>query len=192
MKVNWQSASAAAVAIAASLVLATPGRAIDRAILQLLTDTVRYPVSPQLLQPATVSPGSSLVTSYTISQTDLTIPSLWWIQEQFGGNLLENWVAYPNQRGIARRIDLLVDQQNWRQAGYANRYGFVNRFGTEARAFGFNLRVFNQQEELLGAYICQPSENSEFPSCNIFLDSIAPGALQGSGSPFDTLLPPVP
>jgi len=42
-------------------------------------------------------PGASLndgvITADTISQSELTIPSLWWAKEQFGG--FDNWLAYP-------------------------------------------------------------------------------------------------
>jgi len=45
-----------------------------------------------------LKPGASLNdgvrTADTISQSELTIPSLWWAKEQFG-KLFDNWLAYP-------------------------------------------------------------------------------------------------
>jgi len=38
--------------------------------------------------------NDGVITADTISQSELTIPSLWWAKEQFGW-LLDNWLAYP-------------------------------------------------------------------------------------------------
>jgi hypothetical protein len=99
-----------------------------------------------------------IITKDTICQTGLTIPSLWWADEQFGDKLLDNWLAYPDEK----RIDLVVNRQIWGLMDYYQRYAFVHRMGTVVRETGdpgetgYNLRVFNRQEpELcLASYTC--------------------------------------
>lgn len=101
---------------------------------------------------------TNIITKDTICQTGLTIPSLWWADEQFGDKLLENWLAYPDEK----RIDLVVNRQIWGLMDYYQRYAFVHRMGTVVRETGdpgetgYNLRVFNRQEpELcLASYTC--------------------------------------
>ncbi|MEM9539325.1 MAG: hypothetical protein AAGA60_07410 [Cyanobacteria bacterium P01_E01_bin.42] len=92
-----------------------------------------------------------VITSTTISQESLTIPSLWWRQDQFGDTkLLQNWLAFPEKK----RIDLLVNRQLWSQMDYLDRYSFVNHFGTTARYYGYELRVFDRQPKCLAIYNC--------------------------------------
>jgi len=104
---------------------------------------------------------TDVVTKDTICQTHLTIPSLWWADEQFGNKLLENWLAYPNEK----RIDLVVNRQRWGLMDYYERYAFVHRMGVLVRGngetgeAGYDLRVFNRQEPdiCLAAYACRDS-----------------------------------
>jgi hypothetical protein len=114
--------------------------------------------------PSTPTPGS-VRTADTISQTGLTPPSLWWANEQFGDKLLDNWCAYPDQR----RVDLVVNRQIWSLLTYLERYEFVNHFGTVARDFNYNLRVFNQQKTLLATYTCDYSTTPA--RCNLWIDT---------------------
>jgi hypothetical protein len=101
---------------------------------------------------------TDVVSKDTICPTSLTIPSLWWADEQFGDKLLENWLAYPEEK----RVDLVVNRQIWGLMDYYQRYAFVHRMVTvvqetgETGDIGYNLRVFNRQEpELcLAAYTC--------------------------------------
>ena len=135
------------------------------------------PNCPPLEQEANSSPPStstsgSVRTANTISQTGLTPPSLWWANEQFGGKLLDNWCAYPDQR----RVDLVVNRQIWSLLTYLERYEFVSHFGTVARDFNYNLRVFNQQKTLLATYTC---DYSIIPvRCNLWIDSPIRAAFQ--------------
>jgi hypothetical protein len=108
------------------------------------------PINPQLLAG---KPEGNIITAKTISQQGLTIPSLWWAQEQFdpfGGRLITDWIAYPNQR----RIDLVVNRQLWSLLNYVDRYRFVNKFGTVAREYKYNLRIFDRQNKCLVTYAC--------------------------------------
>ncbi|MDB9314835.1 hypothetical protein PN462_17105 [Spirulina sp. CS-785/01] len=104
-----------------------------------------------------------LITEQTISQMGLTTPSLWWAQTQFGRDkLLQNWLAYPEQK----RIDLIVNRQLWGQMDYLAQYSFVNKFGTIAREYDYELRVFNRQPQCLAVYWC----NTETPNSRCEID----------------------
>ena len=128
-----------------------------------------------------IDPNDRVVTSNTISQDDLTNPSLWWAKEQFGGDLLSNWLAYPAQNGDSGRIDLLVNRQNWNSLDYIQQYEFVYHFGTDAMDRGYNLRVLNEQKQLLATYSCDfrivPTQ------CDIELDATSKSMIRG-GSQF--------
>ncbi len=126
----------------------------------------------------------AIVAANTVSQSDLTIPSLWWAQKQFGGALLNYWVAYSGTDGAPRRIDLLVDQQVWNGTSYIDRYAFITQMGETAKDFSYNLRVFTWRGDLLGAYVCDfspiaPADSqAASPQCNVFLGLSDPGAFQ--------------
>lgn len=113
-----------------------------------------------------MSPDNAAKADETISQYQLTIPSLWWAKEQFGGNLLDNWLIYPTRGTTAAQIDLIVNQQIWSLLDYLERYEFVNHFGTVARDYGYNLRVLNHQKELLATYTCDFSTNPQLCTIN--------------------------
>jgi hypothetical protein len=166
--------------------LSSPVWAIDRVTLDLLT----RPLEPALFRPnEPLDPR--IGTPDQISQTGLTPPSLWWKREQFDQNLLTYWLAYPAEAEIPGRVDLIVDQQLWGSYNYLQRYRFMNQFGTTARDFGYNMRVFNLQGELLGAHICQfngqfnsqPDAQNREPNCNIFLNPSGRGAFRGTATP---------
>ncbi|MBW4580741.1 MAG: hypothetical protein KME42_14340 [Tildeniella nuda ZEHNDER 1965/U140] len=110
-----------------------------------------------------LKPGNTptyVVTANSISLTQLTIPSLWWLREQiadeaaYGSNLLENWLAYPGGGNSVGRVDLVVNRQSWSLLDYLDRYAFIHTFGKAARDYGYNVRVFDGQATLLGASTC--------------------------------------
>lgn len=121
------------------------------------------PANLHLLQPDNVPTDGSIVTMRTMSQTEMTIPSLWWAQEQFGGKLLTHWMAYQGDDQTVRRVDLIINQPVWNAINYLQRYTFLNRFGTELREDGYNVRVLSvldrrtDEVEVLGMYVCEPS-----------------------------------
>lgn len=128
-----------------------------------------------------IDSNSQVVPSNTISPDSLTTPSLWWAKEQFGGDLLSDWLTYPAQNGESGRIDLLVNRQNWNSLDYIQQYEFVHHFGTDAMDRGYNLRVFNEQKQLLATYTC---DFSAIPTpCNIELDATSKSMIRG-GSQF--------
>jgi hypothetical protein len=158
-----------------------------------------YPVELELLDPDADLSNRNVVTDSMVSQETLTLPSLWWAQDQFGGKLLENWLAYPGSVGNPRRVDIVVDRQLWSLSTYLQRYSFVNHFGTATTEFGYSLRVFNDQGQPLASYLCDFSaldgddvdaladgtyefENME---CSVSLDSSGAGALRGRTNTFD-------
>lgn len=128
------------------------------------------PLDLQVLEKQTATQQMSVITAKTISQVGLTIPSLWWAQEQFGGKLLENWLAHPAQGERPARVDLIVNRQLWSLLDYLERYQFVNQFGTTASGYGYNTRIFNRRGNLLAGYTCNFSALVQ-PNCNIILDS---------------------
>jgi len=134
----------------------------------------REPLDVEQLD-AEVVDSDSVIRRDTISQTGLTEPSLWWAAEQFGGKLLENWLAYPQKR----RIDLVVNRQLWSLLTYLERYQFVNRMGTIARSYRYNLRVLDRQQPdfILAAYTCHFQIDPVL--CNVDLE-------RGSQSEFRT------
>ncbi|MGK7876122.1 MAG: hypothetical protein AB4426_23345 [Xenococcaceae cyanobacterium] len=119
--------------------------------------------------------AESVITNQTISETGITIPSLWWTKEQFdpfGGKLIDNWLAYQHER----RIDIVVNRQLWSLLNYMERYRFVNKFGTVAREHNYNLRVFNQQKKCLATYTCNFSTTPH--QCEIDFEPSVQNSLQ--------------
>ncbi|MEH2460116.1 hypothetical protein [Nostoc sp.] len=136
-------------------------------------------VPPSLAQPPSIpSPSSApleldlltkpkdhVITANTINPERLTVPSLWWAQQNSEKKLLDNWIAYPASDKEPARVDLIVNQQIWSLLEYVERYDFVNRLGSAARNFGYNVRIFNYQKEPLATYTC--NFNISPALCNI-------------------------
>ncbi|MGJ3248769.1 MAG: hypothetical protein ACFE0I_22185 [Elainellaceae cyanobacterium] len=142
----------------------------------LLNDSDAIPANP------------AIVTSDTFSQAEMTIPSLWWADDQFGGKLIENWAAYPITTGDSAHVDLVVNRQIWSLLSYLERYTVLSKFGTSARDFGYSTRIFNRQGEPLAAYLCTfPATvtTASMPSCQVNLDSSGAGAFRSRSNPFD-------
>jgi hypothetical protein len=110
-----------------------------------------------------------VITANTINQGQLTIPSLWWAKENSENKLLDNWIAYPVVGTQPARVDVIVNQQFWSILDYLERYNFVNRVGSLARNYGYNIRVFNYQQERLATYTC--NFNTSPTLCMIKIDS---------------------
>lgn len=111
------------------------------------------PLDIELLKPDSPHNGRDIVTANTISPTGLSVPSLWWAQEQLNeleGKLINNWIAYQDEK----RIDLVVNRQPWTLLDYLGKYRFINKFGAVARDNNYNVRIFNQQGQLLATYTC--------------------------------------
>lgn len=167
----------------------------------LTTDQIQIlfaePLDMRLFRPNSDRPlPANIVTSRDVSQVGLTLPSLWWAQQQYGGRLLENWAAFPAVGSAPPRVDVAVNEQVWGIYDYIERYSFVSRFGTEAQSYGYVTRVFNRQGELLSAFLCDyrrlsNGDISVQDNCTILLNSIGSGGLaspasQGIGASYPT------
>ncbi|MBD2464095.1 hypothetical protein H6G89_24130 [Oscillatoria sp. FACHB-1407] len=122
-----------------------------------MTDPLSVELDTALLSPEVVLQADGPIMRHdTISQQDITAPSLWWANEQFGGKLVNSWLAYSGTDGNLRRVDMVVNQQVWSLYTYFERYGFVTQMGTAAWDYRYNMRIFNRDRELLAAYMCEP------------------------------------
>jgi hypothetical protein len=108
------------------------------------------PLELDLLQ----DPKGSVSTANTLSQGKMSTPSLWLEKHNLASQLLDNWIAYPPKDTEPARVDLVVNQEVWSSLDYLDRYSFINHFGNVARNYGYNVRVFNYQKELLATYTC--------------------------------------
>ena len=122
---------------------------------------VEPPLDLTLLEPGAEPEAQNVLTITSISQAGLTVPSLWWQREQFGGKLLDNWLAYPGDDNNPGRVDLVVNRQIWSLLDFLQRYEIVHHFGFAARDYGYNTRVFNRQGILLAAYTCEFTNGGE-------------------------------
>ncbi|MBC1219765.1 hypothetical protein GNF10_29530 [Nostoc sp. UCD121] len=118
------------------------------------TRLIPSPSSAPLELDLLTKPKAYVITANTIHPQGLTVPSLWWAQQNSERKLLDNWIAYPASDKEPARVDLIVNQQIWSLLEYIERYDFVNRLGSAARNFGYNVRVFNYQKEPLATYTC--------------------------------------
>ncbi len=118
------------------------------------TRSIPSPSSAPLELDLLTKPKDYIITATTIHPEGLTVPSLWWAQQNSEKKLLDNWIAYPASNKEPARVDLIVNQQIWSLLEYVERYDFVNRLGSAARNFGYNVRVFNYQKEPLATYTC--------------------------------------
>jgi hypothetical protein len=112
------------------------------------------PLETKLLTDVSLAQGrSDVITADTISARERSNPSLWWTSEQLPGKLVLNWLAYPEQK----YVDVVVNSQFWNVLDYPERYQLVNTWGTAARKYGFDVRIFNlrfSDREPIVAYIC--------------------------------------
>jgi len=198
-KLGQQSrmAIAAVTTIAAALVgsIGLPVRASEAIASIQPVDLVNHPLELELVESNADLSSRGITTSTTISLTDeLTLPSLWWAQRQFGGKLLEHWLAYSGTDGSPRRVDLVVDRQIWSLYSYLERYAFIHQFGTAAKDFGYSTRIFNDQGDALAAYTCTFTEaettegaDGGTVDCRVTLDSRGISVFQERNSPFGQL-----
>lgn len=120
--------------------------------------TISCDIPVQLNLLTEINSPSEVITANSFSPNSLTLPSLWWPEKQFddyGGLLVYNWLAYPRQK----RVDLIVNPQLWNIMDYISRYRFVHNFGTVARSYNYNLRVFSQNQKCLALYYYNQENN---------------------------------
>ncbi|MGF1538169.1 MAG: hypothetical protein ACFB4J_17030 [Elainellaceae cyanobacterium] len=160
--------------------------AIAQTLPQEVLEIAAPPLEVDLLQPDADLSDRAVVTRDTVQASELTLPSLWWADQQYGGKLLEDWIAYPSETTAARRVDLVVNRQLWGLYTYLERYQFVRRLGITALQFGYSTRVFNRQGAFLGAYWCEDlgADNAALP-----VDTTQPDTTQPDTTQPDSLEP---
>lgn len=114
---------------------------------------------PEMVEQGMCAPEIAGITDLTIDQSGLTEPSLWWIRDQiaaqnkYGRRLIDSWLACGG-KGEPNRVDVMVNDQIWSLLDFFDRYEFIEKFGNATAGYGYNLRVFNPQGEMLAAYTC--------------------------------------
>jgi len=130
------------------------------------------------------APGLSgqVITSETVCQSGLTLPSLWWTKEQVAqelrtsGKLVSNWSAQLKTSDAPGQVRLVVNPQMWSLMDYFERYDFVSNFGLAARSFGYQTEVYNTKGAQLASYTCAIAGSPNRPniqdsSCMMQLNS---------------------
>jgi hypothetical protein len=115
--------------------------------------TVQAPLKVVALLKAPLSAPE--VTDQTPSKSSLTLPSLWWANEQFGDKMVLNWFTYPQAQASNSQVRLVVRSDLWSRYTYLERYAFLRQFGASTSAAGYHLMVLDRQNYPLGAYICE-------------------------------------
>ena len=85
--------------------------------------------------------------------------------------MLDRWFVDPGNTWVI----IIVNRQLWSLLDYMERYQFVNRFGTVASEYGYNVRVCNRQGTALAVYSCK----GDGLSCRIDLESLSNPRLRG-------------
>lgn len=118
-------------------------------------------------------------TNHPKANQDLPQATIWWAADQFDpfeGNLIQNWLTYPQKQ----QINLVVDWQLWTALEYFERYRFVNQFGTVVRKYGYNLNVLSQKEQCLASY--KYNSVSKPPKWELNLEKLGKDSLQVESS----------
>jgi hypothetical protein len=109
------------------------------------------------------------------TNVDVSQSSIWWAAQQFdpfAGNLIQNWLTYPQKQ----QINLTVDWQLWTILDYFGRYRFVNQFGTVVRKYGYTLNVLNQKEQCLAIY--KYNSTTKPPKWELYLEKLGRDSLE--------------
>lgn len=121
---------------------------------------------------------STVLTDEMISDTTMSIPSLWYNRDQMPGRLggrrlINSWTAYRMNNSDMAVVDVVINAQYWSVLNYLEQYGVLNHLGNSAKDYGYNLRVYRgaiYNRELLGLYVCDFSALS--PSAGSSQDSL--------------------
>lgn len=84
--------------------------------------------------------------------TDVILPDNQLLETWFVEN--QDFVQLSPTLTVNNLVTLVVNRQTWQAERYIGQYVFMNRFGTTAREYGYNLRVCNNQGSFLGYYVC--------------------------------------
>ncbi|MGB8699805.1 MAG: hypothetical protein WCD18_10345 [Thermosynechococcaceae cyanobacterium] len=122
---------------------------------QILPSVLEFNAPSQvqtLLQTPLRSPQ---ITDKTPSPERLTIPEIWWADQQFGDKMVVNWFAYRRPQDDKSQVRLVVRPDLWSRYSFLERYAFLKHFGLVTSAAGYQLIVLDRQNYPLGAYTCQ-------------------------------------
>ena len=149
----------------------------------------------QLLQGPLPPPSSS---SKQPSQSGLTLPSLWWVDRQFGQKLVIDWFGYKSASPQAQQVQMFVRSNLWTRFSYLERYAFVTHFGALTRTYGYQMLLLDTRGYLIASYICdfeaqqpevvigaQDAQNQPIPSytaqdelpCDLWMSNAFPRSL---------------
>jgi hypothetical protein len=110
----------------------------------------------------------NIVTADTVSARGMTLPSLWWTNEQFPTKLVTNWIANRQQK----QVYLLINAQYWGLLDYIDRYRTTDQFGRVAQSYGYNLKLCSSQKIVLARYSCDSLvDRRDLPNCQIWLNA---------------------
>ncbi len=124
--------------------------------------------------------ANRVVLSEEPSAVGLTVPSLWWAVQQFGGTAVQRWQAYPAEVGVGGRVDVFISPPTWGRMSYLQRFALVNQLGNSSRSFGYNLILRDRRDVIYGAYTC----NFEAVKAQYL-----PHAVDATGEPVPLFLP---
>lgn len=98
---------------------------------------------------------SPQATEFTPDTESLTVPGLWWANEQFGDKMVVNWLIYRRAKEGNSQVRAIVRSDLWSRYSYLERYAFLKRFGATTSVAGYHLLVLDRQNYPLGAYTCE-------------------------------------
>lgn len=125
------------------------------------------------------------------SDKSLTVPGLWWANQQFGDKMVQNWFAYRRPEARSSQVRAIVRPDLWSRYTYLERYAFLKRFGATSSAAGYHLLVLDRQNYLLGSYTCEfPSQTKPAP-LNPWEQRLAPLTLPPVKAPCNVWISPV-
>ncbi len=112
----------------------------------------RIPVTVQRLIQGPLPPPTA--SSDQPSQVGITLPSLWWVDRQFGEKLVIDWFAYDSGTPQDQQVQLFVRSNLWTRFTYLERYAFVTHFGAIARTYGYQTLLLDKRGYPLASYLC--------------------------------------
>lgn len=96
----------------------------------------------------------STTSSKEPSQAGVTLPSLWWIDRQFGEKLVIDWFAYDDVNPQNQQVQVFVRSNLWTRFSYLERYAFMTHFGSLTRVYGYQMLVLDTRGYPLASYTC--------------------------------------
>ncbi len=131
------------------------------------------------------------VKSDSPSDKSLTVPGLWWANQQFGDKMVQDWFAYRHPEDRSSQVRAIIRPDLWSRYTYLERYAFLKRFGATSSAAGYHLLVLDRQNYLLGAYTCEFSNQVQPAPLSPWEQRLAPLASPPIKAPCSVWISPV-